>query len=77
MPYGYVILLNIVPCSLPAYFSFRMNSPLAWVARGSTWRRCLNLTLPSKRPGRPQWEEQSKSLGHISIPKVYLLDGLH
>ena len=71
------ILLNIVPCSLPAYFSFRKNSPLAWAASGSTWLSCLTLSLPSKRPGRPQWEEQSKSLGHLSIPKVYLLDGLY
>ena len=48
------IVLNIVPCSLPTYFSFRMNSPLAWVARGSTWLSCLNLSLPSKHPGRPK-----------------------
>ena len=69
MPYVYVILLNIVPCSLPAYFSFRMNSPLAWVARGSTWRRCLNLTLPASILGAHSGRSKARAWGIFLSPK--------
>lgn len=77
MPYGYGYCFKYCALLPARLFQFQDEQP-----PGLGGQRLYLAKLPEPLTAQqvswaPTVEEQSKSLGHISIPKVYLLDGLH